>query len=202
MIVMPQSYSPSTIERRFKVINELNVRGAVYLVVYDENAPVAAIIKADLSDFGGQARHEIVASLELVRRDQCENIFSVRDFWQNTDALQVEGVVVAKAVQGVGLATVLYESLVLNAGIILMSDNTHYAGGKALWQKIAQSSTKLTVFVLDTEEGKFYPYDGTRVSYNGVSIPEAEIWSIHPDQTKHGVILVAEDAKKHAQVAA
>lgn len=141
MVVMPQSYSPSTISRRFKIINELELRGATYLVVYDEKAPVAAIIKADVSDFDGQARHEIIASLKLVRRDQCGGIYSVRDFWQNTDALQVEGVVVAGASQGVGLATVLYESLVLQAGITLMSDNLHYAGGKALWQKIAKPQT-------------------------------------------------------------
>jgi len=199
---MPQAYSPGTINRRFEVINELVLAGSTWLVLYDQKTPFAAIVNAEVSEINGEPRHRVVATLEMARRDQCGEIFSVQDFWQDTDALKVEGVVVEPALQDMGLATLLYECLVIDKNITLMSDNLHYEGGKALWKKIAKSSKKLTVFVLDTDTGKFFPYDGTRVRYEGISIPEAEIWSIHPDNNRYGVILIAEDRRKHTQVAA
>lgn len=171
MIVMPQTYSPATIARRFKIIEELLIRGEMYLIIYDAAAPFAAVIKAEVN---GEVRHEAVATLELERRDQYGEVFSVRDFWQN-DALQVESIVVGNAMRDVGLATMLYECLVLKEGITLMSDNTHYTGGQVLWKKIARSSEKLIVFVLDTDEGKFYPYDGSRLRYDGLTIPSEAI---------------------------
>ncbi|MCU5775366.1 hypothetical protein N5923_22340 [Erwiniaceae bacterium BAC15a-03b] len=124
MIVMPQSYSPGALKRRFRIIEELMIRDKAFFIIYDEKAPLAAIIKAELSDVNGEARHEVVARLDLVRRDQCDEVYSVRDFWQNTDALQVEGVVVVTAERDEGLATKLYESLVLKEGITLISVGT------------------------------------------------------------------------------
>lgn len=53
-------------------------------------------------------------------------------------------------------------------------------------------SSELKVFILDTDAAQYYPFDGERVCYDGVSIPESEIWSEHPDRSKHGVVLVAE----------
>lgn len=70
------------------------------------------------------------------------------------------------------MATLLYEELVVKCGVILMSDNKQYEAGKALWQKIAQESDKLAVFILDSDVGQFYPYCGDRVPYNGKGIPE------------------------------
>ncbi|MCV4861155.1 hypothetical protein OFB63_34415, partial [Escherichia coli] len=61
--------------------------------------------------------------------------------------------------------------------------------GKALWQHIARRSSELKVFILDTDAAQYYPFDGERVCYDGVSIPESEIWSVHPDRSKHGVVL-------------
>jgi len=52
------------------------------------------------------------------------------------------------------------------------------------------------IFVLDTDQDKFYPYDGTKVRYDGASIPEDCIWSTHPDKTHSQVILIAEDREK------
>lgn len=53
------------------------------------------------------------------------------------------------------MATLLYEELVVKCGVILMSDNKQYEAGKALWQKIAQESDKLAVFILDSDVGQF-----------------------------------------------
>jgi hypothetical protein len=54
----------------------------------------------------------------------------------------------------------------------------------------------LQVFVLDTNEGKFYPYDGTKIRYDGICIPESKIWSVHPDESLQGIILIAEAKEK------
>ncbi|WP_241522192.1 hypothetical protein [Chimaeribacter californicus] len=197
MIVIPHSYSPETIARRFEIIDELLIHGASWPIIYDKAIPFAAVIEADVTEINGQLRHRVVATLEMARHDRDSHIFSVRDFWQDTDALQVEGVVVDPELQDMGLATALYESLVLHKGITLMSDPMHYESGKALWKKIARTSQRLTVFILDTEQGTFYPYDGSRIRYDGNTIPEEAIWSAHPDASRAGVILIAEEGRKH-----
>ena len=201
MAVMPMSYSPSTVQRRFEVIDEFTLGSATFLTIYDSKIPFAAVIDAGPSDINGDMRHRVVATLELVRRDRFDGL-SVKEFWQDTEALQVEGVVVQDVMQGFGLATRMYETLIMTKGITLMSDNYHYEGGKALWQHIAAKSSQVQVFVLDTDEGVFYPYDGSKIRYDGTCIPEDRIWSIHPDETHHGVILIAEDASKVDELAA
>lgn len=202
MSVMPMAYSPSTVKRRFEIIDEFVIRDTTYWIVYDSKTPFAAVIDASPSLISCETRHRAVAMLELERPERTDGILSVKEFWQDSDALQIAGVVVDGGLQDIGLATRMYETLVLKKGITLMSDNTHYEGGKALWQRIAKKSDKLIVFVLDSDEGKFYPYDGSRVRYDGGCIPEDEIWSIHPDEQHYGIILVAEDASRYPQMVA
>ena len=80
---------------------------------------------------------------------------------------QIEGIVVDGAVRDVGLATFVYETIVTKAGVVLLSDNEQYEGGKALWQHIARRSTNLKVFILDTDSARYYPFDGERISWTG-----------------------------------
>lgn len=202
MAIMPMAFSPSTVRRRFEVVDEFTLGSGTFLTIYDSKTPFAAVIDASPSDIDGDVRHRVVATLELCRPERFDGILSVKEFWQDSDALQVEGVVVQGSMQGFGLATRMYETLVLQKGITLMSDNTHYEGGKALWQHIAAKSKKLQVFVLDSDEGIFYPYDGTKLRYDGACIREEDIWSVHPDTTHYGVILIAEDAEKIAALTA
>jgi len=72
---------------------------------------------------------------------------------------------------------------------------------QAKGKKIAKSSKKCRVFALDTDAAKFFPFDGNRVRYDENSIPEEQIWRIHPDQKQYGVILIAEDRRKHSRAA-
>ena len=202
VIILPQSYSQATIARRFEVLRELRVDGAVCQIVYDDDVPLAAVVRKEPADINGQLRHEIIATLEMVRRSEFDDLITVGKFWQESEALQIEGVVVNAPLRNRGLATAIYECLVLNKNIVLVSDNYHYESGKALWQSIARTSEQLNVFVLDAEEGNFYPYDGERVRYDQQSIPEAEIWSVQPDEARLGIVLVAEDARKHPRIAA
>lgn len=197
MIVMPLSYSASAIARSFEVIEEITIAEKRYLIIFDKKTPRASIVKAELEDVSGEPRHVAVAMLELNNQKAIgDNVISVERFWEDSSVLQVEGVCVDRRYQEIGFATQLYEALVLKCGVILMSDNTQYEGGKALWQKIAKSSNALSVFILDSDAGLFFPYDGTKAIYDGISIPEEKIWSVHPDVEHFGIVLIAEDKRK------
>ncbi|HDY1835567.1 TPA: hypothetical protein RPB58_003693 [Escherichia coli] len=191
MAVIPMSYSPGTVARRFSILDGVTIQGVLYQVIWDSKTPFAAVIEAAPSIIDGDMRHKVVATLELQRRPQLEGVL-VRKFWEDSDVAQIEGIVVDGTVRDVGLATFVYETVASKAGVVLLSDNEQYEGGKALWQHIARRSSELKVFILDTDAAQYYPFDGERVCCDGVSIPESEIWSEHPDRSKHGVVLVAE----------
>ena len=191
MAVIPMSYSPGTVARRFSILDGVTIQGVLYQVIWDSKTPFAAVIEAAPSVIDGDMRHKVVATLELQRRPQLEGVL-VRKFWEDSDVAQIEGIVVDGTVRDVGLATFVYETVASKAGVVLLSDNEQYEGGKALWQHIARRSSELKVFILDTDAAQYYPFDGERVCYDGGSIPESEIWSEHPDRSKHGVVLVAE----------
>ncbi|EPM4790994.1 hypothetical protein ACTIRI_003999 [Escherichia coli] len=191
MAVIPMSYSPGTVARRFSILDGVTIQGVLYQVIWDSKTPFAAVIEAAPSVIDGDMRHKVVATLELQRRPQLEGVL-VRKFWEDNDVAQIEGIVVDGTVRDVGLATFVYETVASKAGVVLLSDNEQYEGGKALWQHIARRSSELKVFILDTDTAQYYPFDGERVCYDGKSIPESEIWSEHPDRSKHGVVLVAE----------
>ncbi|WP_186368608.1 hypothetical protein [Yersinia alsatica] len=199
MIVMPSTYSPATVAREFALIHEFELSKMKHGIIFDKEAPRVAIIRMNTDDFNGVPRHRVIAALDLVSKQEFgENTLGVERFWEDAELFQVEGMVVEQVARGKGLATLLYEVLVLKCGVILMSDNKQYEAGQALWQKIARESDKLAVFILDSEVGKFYPYSGDRIPYNGASIPEDKIWSKHPDTTQWGVILIAENREKIA----
>ena len=146
MIVMPLSYSASAIARSFEVIEEITIAEKRYLIIFDKKTPRASIVKAELEDVSGEPRHVAVAMLELNNQKAIgDNVISVERFWEDSSVLQVEGVCVDRRYQEIGFATQLYEALVLKCGVIIMSDNTQYEGGKALWQKVAKSSNALSV---------------------------------------------------------
>lgn len=201
MIVMPTTYSPMTVARAFKQVEEFELSGRLLHVIYDPKTPRAAIIEADIETFEGVPRHRVVAALDLQRKPSLgKDIIAVERCWEDANIIQVEGICVDPAERDKGLATRLYEALILHCGITLVSDFDQYEGGKMLWQKIARESDQIAVFVLDTEQGAFWPYDGSKVIYDGGCIPEERIWSISPDQKCHGVVLVAENKQRANQL--
>ncbi|MBU9845002.1 hypothetical protein [Rahnella ecdela] len=196
MIVLERSYSPATLARRFEIIDEIRFNNIDMLIIYDEKIPFIAIAEAQTrTDNRGEKRHHVVATLELARRENNHDLLEVRQFWEDEKAFQVEGVVVNSGMRDYRLATLLYETLVVNKHLTLMSDNDHYTGGRALWKRLAQDSAGLLVFILDTDKGQFYPYDGSKMRYDGVSIPESAIWSDHPVKTHWPVVLIAQNSE-------
>ncbi|EPF20503.1 Uncharacterised protein [Cedecea davisae] len=196
MAVYPISYSPAALERAFDVSGTTDILGPPALIVLRKDKSAAAIIYAEpVLDENDELRHPVVAKLDLIPRKsarQNESIVAVKRYWESKAVSQVEGIVVDNPARDTRVATTLYEHLIVEQDLILMSDHEQYIGGQAIWKRIARSSKDISVFILDTESGCFYPYDGERVCYDSECIPESEIWSLSPDESQHGIVLVAE----------
>ncbi len=191
MIVFPMTYSVNAIARRFETLNEIDLAGIKADLLWDADSLVACVVGHDVD---GDDRRQVLASIELERTDWYgEEALAVERYWEQ-DPTQVRGVIVLDNLRDFGLATFMYEALVLTKGLIIVSDNEQYAGGKALWKHIAKYSKKLDVFIFDSETKLFYPYDGsTKLNYDGNgNIADTEIWSLDPDHAKHPIVLVAE----------
>ena len=116
MAVIPMSYSPATVARRFSILDGVTIQGVLYQIIWDPKTPFAAVIEAAPSVIDGDVRHKVVATLELQRRPRLEGVF-VQKFWEEQDVAQIEGIVVDGAVRDVGLATFVYETIVTKAGV-------------------------------------------------------------------------------------
>lgn len=134
MIVMPTTYSPMTVARAFNVVEEFALSGRVLHVIYDRQTPRAAIIEADVEMFEGVPRHRVIAALDLQYKSALgRDIVAVERCWEDTHVLQAEGVCVDPAERDKGLATRLYEALILKCGITLISDFEQYDGTKVIY---------------------------------------------------------------------
>jgi hypothetical protein len=126
MTVLPMSYSPSAVERSFVIVDKFDVAGMRAAVIYDAATPRAAIIDLDIkADVRGAARHRVLAMLNLAKITvQGDNAIAVKRFWQDEICVaKVEGGYVLPA----GLATRIYEALVIKCGVTLVSDKVQYA---------------------------------------------------------------------------
>lgn len=97
--------------------------------------------------------------------------------WIN-DVVQVRKIAIRQEYAGQGIASSLYELLVDN-GFTIVSDDSQYDPGKALWKRLAKTNS---VYLL-TLSGKFKPY-------NGNNIPDDEIWSTDKYGHGYGSVLV------------
>jgi len=93
MIVLDRSYSTATLARRFEIIDEIHFNNVDMLVIYDEKIPFIAIAEAQTrTDNRGEKRHHVIATLELSRRKNDDEILDVREFWEDEKAFQIDGV--------------------------------------------------------------------------------------------------------------
>ncbi len=89
--------------------------------------------------------------------------------------LQVNSVVTAKHNQNRAIASTVYKTIV-DAGYTIISDNTQFDPGAALWKKLA-SDPHYNVIVADVDHGPFKDEDGKAIKYDGTNIADSEIWS-------------------------
>ncbi len=192
MFVFPMTYSVSAIERNFEKLKEISLAGITADLLWDSTRLVACVVNQHVDEEG---RRQVLASIDMEATKWFgEDALAVEKYWEQEPA-QIKGVVVTENLREFGLATFMYETLVLDKGLIIVSDNEQYAGGKALWKHIAKSSKKLKVFVFNSEPKQFYPFDcELRTCYDGSNISDEEIWSIDPDHEKYPIVLIAEPA--------
>lgn len=91
--------------------------------------------------------------------------------------LQVKLVRTAPASQSRGFGMLLY-FILAQAGYVVVSDNTQYQGGAALWQKIASmaGNSGYAVYVID--DGTIRKDEsGQPIIYDGSNIEESGLWS-------------------------
>ncbi|MQJ16519.1 hypothetical protein EI050_25890, partial [Escherichia coli] len=63
MAVIPMSYSPATVARRFSILDGVTIQGVLYQIIWDPKTPFAAVIEAAPSVIDGDVRHKVVATL-------------------------------------------------------------------------------------------------------------------------------------------
>lgn len=193
MIVFPNVYSQSTIERRFESITDLQFAGIDAELLWDEQRLIACVVSKTVID---DDRRQVIASIEMEKTEWMnEEALAVERYWEQ-EPNQIRGVVVLPKFQEFGLATAMYETLVLDKKMVIVSDNEQYAGGKALWKHIAKKSKKLAVHVYDANTDSFYPFEAEGdLKYTGTNIVDDIIWSVDPDDSKFPVVLVASEAQ-------
>lgn len=53
MAVIPMSYSPATVARRFSILDGVTIQGVLYQIIWDPKTPFAAVIEAAPSVIDG-----------------------------------------------------------------------------------------------------------------------------------------------------
>jgi hypothetical protein len=95
--------------------------------------------------------------------------------------LQVSLVEIVPKRQGRGWGLYLYTALA-EAGYVVISDNTQYIGGQALWKRIAADTLHNQYKVYILKDGEPLVDDkGELVTYDGTNIDDAQLWSTNAD---------------------
>lgn len=118
------------------------------------------------------------------------NISSIEDIELPDNALQIDGVEIAKKYQRDGIGYYLYLALI-KAGYVVISDNLQYLGGKAIWKKIAKKAINNQYEVYISDDTELRMKDGKPEVYDGSNIDDAEIWSTN--NSKAYTLLVAKN---------
>ena len=108
-------------------------------------------------------------------------ISSFEDIKVGPNVKQVDQVHVSPVFQQQGWGMNLYAGLA-SAGYVVISDNTQYFGGIALWKRIAKETmhNQYKVYVID--QGKVrVDSDDNPIFYDGNNIVESELWSDNRD---------------------
>ena len=187
MIILPVDYSQKAIEREFDKLTRIdfcNVEAHLYM---HKKGVFAAVVKAEPNSKG---RHNCIAKIDFVSVPWSKALV-VDNFFEKEPA-QVEGVVVDDSYRNGQLAFSMYEYLVAEHGLNIISDSEQYAGGQAIWKKLARESTKLNVYPFDVETQRFFPCpNGDNLIYDGENISDDTLWSLDPDRSKERVVLIA-----------
>lgn len=129
----------------------------------------AIVVKYEKNEL--EIRGKIVVELDF--KDSLELVWDGPPPHFTLPVLQVDGVVnFYEASHSKGLVVGLYKLLATQH--VLISDNIHYQGGQAVWEKLARVADDFSVLLCNNGE---IVMDGERpLRFNGENYPKSEIW--------------------------
>jgi hypothetical protein len=163
-------YSSDTLQRDFILVKN----GGSYAVYINKDHNVAVI-----GEMGNRPEDGKPGLIVFITAEFKDNQILTHDdsVPQLPGALQVDVVEArVKSLKAAGYGTKLYQALVAS-GITIISDNTQYRGGKALWIALGkQAGNGYVVNIIDHGKVKL-DATGKPYQWNGGNIPEEELWS-------------------------
>lgn len=172
-------------ERDFSIIGKISIGGNDYIIALRNSGAIAVIGKTGKRKLDEKPGIEIIGDVKFKHN---QTISGLKSFPADDKILQVNTVVVEPSFRTFGFGFYIYLTLA-KAGYMIVSDNTQYIGGKALWKKIAAKVLKddYAVYVLDHGEVRLDD-KGDPIVYDGSNIDDAELWSESIDKNTHSLL--------------
>jgi protein-tyrosine-phosphatase len=95
-----------------------------------------------------EERFLLAFRMKMIRRKTLDRLFSAKK------VIEVKGVVVDVAFQGMNLAKTIYKYLVNESDYVLMSDSKQFFGARKLWSSLSRDF-EVVVDVIDLTTGKY-----------------------------------------------
>ena len=155
------------------------------IIAIKHNEASAIIGFRDIQTGDATTGVKIFGSVEFKTRPE---IMSTEHLDLGRNILQVDGVEVYGENKKRGLGSSLYLALIAE-GYTIISDNTQYLGGQALWKKLAKISSVNNFKVYVSIDGEILLENGKPKVYNGSNINDDELWSL--DLSKQYTLFIA-----------
>ena len=172
--------SLETIDRDFDYINkDKTTEGDDYFVVMKKDNSVAIIGVPWIREPDKREGIKIYGDVEF---KHVRHLTGMQILSAGKNVVQVDLVRVPEKLKSRGWGFYLYLSLAA-AGYVIISDNTQFIGGKALWKKIAERTVHGNYAVYMIDDGKVRVDDqGNPIIYTGKNIDDSELWSENTDK--------------------
>jgi hypothetical protein len=171
-------YSVNTIQRNFDVVYRGRKNdGQEYWCVLRKNLHIASIGLVGQRDDGMHGL-DVIGTVEFKPSTM---LSGRKEFDIPSNVLQVGLVEIGPRRQSQGWGMRLYTALA-DVGYTIISDNTQYIGGQALWKRIASATLHNHYKVYIIKDGEpLVDEKGELVTYDGSNIDDARLWSTNSD---------------------
>jgi hypothetical protein len=175
----PAFYSETTIKDLFNIVET----SGEYVVLLRKDMARAIIGKVSIRSDGvnGVIPFGYIDFKQTPDLSWTYNIRSVRK------CLQVNGAELSTLEKKQGLGSFAYVSLA-KAGYTIISDTTHYLGGRKLWDKLARTASVNGTRVMVADNGSI-----VCDTYDGTNYPQNRIWgpiTSGPENSRRHILLI------------
>jgi hypothetical protein len=175
-----------TVQRRFDLIKTVKNSSVIgdYTILLTKTKGMAGVYIPTIRQEDG-AKIYYVACLVHFKHPLIDNLPAELE---HKKQLQISIVATVPNLEGLGLASSIYQAL-MDDGYVIVSDNVQYEGGKRLWKKLSIVPS-LNVFVYDTIEHDFIKDDsGKVINYDTKNLADDKIWL--PNSKGRRFVLIA-----------